>query len=292
MTTETTLPPQGEKLQKILAGAGLGSRREMERWITEGRISVNGVKATLGDRATVSDTIAVDGRLIKLDAYASGVRRIIAYNKPEGEICTRSDKEGRPTVFDKLPNLKGERWISIGRLDLNTSGLLLFTNDGELASRLMHPSYTIEREYAVRVMGTVTQQKVKNLFDGVELEDGKARFTDIVESGGTGINRWFHVCILEGRNREVRRLWESQELTVSRLKRVRFGSLIIPDGLRQGQFQELQKSDIDALATLVELPSAPSYHKKPTERLKKNEVKAKKVKGGRRPSPHAKQRSR
>lgn len=293
MTTETTLPPQGEKLQKILAGAGLGSRREMERWITDGRISVNGSKASLGDRATLADIITVDGRIIKLDAYASGIRRVIAYNKPEGEICSRMDKEGRPTVFDKLPRLKGERWIAIGRLDLNTSGLLLFTNDGELASRLMHPSHAIEREYAVRVMGEITQQKVKNLFDGVELEDGMARFTDIVDSGGTGINRWFHVCVLEGRNREVRRLWESQELTVSRLKRVRFGSLIIPDGLRQGQFQELEKADIDALASLVNLPPAPAHHKKPQDRLKKNEVKAKKTKvGARRFSPHPKKSSR
>ena len=274
MTTEDTLPPQGEKLQKILAGAGLGSRREMERWITDGRIMVNGRTASLGDRATPHDDISVDGRPVNLDTYSSGIRRVIAYNKPEGEICSRTDKEGRPTVFDKLPRLKGERWIAIGRLDLNTSGLLLFTTDGELASRLMHPSYTIEREYAVRVMGDVTKEKVQSLFNGVELEDGPARFTDIVDSGGSGINRWFHVCILEGRNREVRRLWESQGLTVSRLKRVRFGSLIIPDKLRQGQFQELGKNDIDELATLVQLPSAPAYVKTPQERMKKNEMKA------------------
>ena len=257
----------------------------MERWITDGRVMVNGSTATLGDRATPHDTISVDGRPVNLDTYTSGIRRVIAYNKPEGEICSRTDKEGRPTVFDKLPRLKGERWIAIGRLDLNTSGLLLFTTDGELASRLMHPSYTIEREYAVRVMGNVTKEKVENLFTGVELEDGMARFTDIVDSGGTGINRWFHVCILEGRNREVRRLWESQELTVSRLKRVRFGSLIIPDKLRQGQFQELGKNDIDELATLVQLPSAPAYVKTPQERMKKNEVKAPK-----RPRSHQKPR--
>lgn len=285
MSTEETLPPQGEKLQKILAGAGLGSRREMERWITEGRIMVNGKTAKLGDRATLHDDISVDGRPVKLDAYASGVRRVIAYNKPEGEICSRSDKEGRPTVFDRLPKLKGERWIAVGRLDLNTSGLLLFTNDGELASRLMHPSNSIEREYAVRVMGNVTQEKVTNLFNGVELEDGPARFTDIVDSGGTGINRWFHVCVLEGRNREVRRLWESQDLTVSRLKRVRFGSLIIPDKLRQGQFQELLKDDIDQLAAQVDLPPAPAYVKPPKERMSKNEVQATRKKGQRRSTP-------
>ena len=275
MNTETThsssepKQPSGEKLQKILAGAGLGSRREMERWITEGRITVNSQVANLGDRATTRDTITVDGKPIKLDGYTSGIRRIIAYNKPEGEICSRSDPDGRPTVFSKLPKIKGERWIAIGRLDLNTSGLLLFTNDGELASRLMHPSYTMEREYAVRVMGNITQEKVKNLYDGVELEDGPARFTDIVDSGGSGINHWFHVCILEGRNREVRRLWESQELTVSRLKRVRFGSVIMPEGLRAGNWQELDKAEIDKLAALVDLEPAKAYIKKPSERVEK-----------------------
>lgn len=276
MTIKETLPPQGEKLQKILAGVGLGSRREMERWISRGRVSVNGKKATLGDRASCLDAVSVDGRPVKLSAYAAGIRRVIAYNKPEGEICTRSDKEGRPTVFDKLPKLKGERWISIGRLDLNTSGLLMFTNDGELASRLMHPSNTVEREYAVRVMGEITPQKIKNLFTGVELEDGMARFTDIVDSGGTGINHWFHVCILEGRNREVRRLWESQDLKVSRLKRVRFGSMIIPNHLRQGHFQELKKQEINTLAALVNLPLAPSFHKNHQNRLKKTKFKPRK----------------
>ncbi|WP_263078680.1 23S rRNA pseudouridine(2605) synthase RluB [Endozoicomonas sp. Mp262] len=280
MSTEITIPstppqPQGEKLQKILAGAGLGSRREMERWISNGRITVNNQVAQLGDRATPRDTIAVDGRPVKLEAYTSGIRRVIAYNKPEGEVCTRSDPEGRPTVFNRLPKLKGERWIAIGRLDLNTSGLLLFTNDGELASRLMHPSHTIEREYAVRVMGNVTPEKVKRLYDGVELEDGPARFTDIVDSGGSGINHWFHVCILEGRNREVRRLWESQELTVSRLKRVRFGSTIMPEGLRVGQWQELGKPHIDELAALVDLEPAKAYVKTPSERAAKQPARPK-----------------
>ena len=293
MTTET-IPPQGEKLQKILAGAGLGSRREMERWISEGRVSVNGETAKLGDRATAEDKISVDGRPVKLETYASKVRRVIAYNKPEGEICTRTDPEGRPTVFDKLPRLHGERWIAIGRLDINTSGLLLFTTDGELANRLMHPSYQIEREYAVRVMGEVTERKVKNLFDGVELEDGPARFTDIVDSGGSGINRWFHVCLLEGRNREVRRLWESQELQVSRLKRVRFGNVIIPDHLRMGQWEELPQAEIDELAAIADLTPAPSA---PTKRAAPRQTKTG-LKGPRsrnnttstkkRPSPHKK----
>ncbi len=244
---------KGERLQKILARHGIGSRRQIESWIAEGRIEINGVKATLGLRVQRHDQVAIDGRGIHLSQEAT-TRRVIAYNKPEGEVCTRKDPEGRPTVFDRLPKIAGERWIAIGRLDINTSGLLLFTNDGELANRLMHPSYQIEREYAVRVFGEVTEQKVKNLFDGVELEDGMARFTDIVDAGNEGINRWFHVCILEGRNREVRRLWESQELAVSRLKRVRYGSTIIPDHLRQGKFAELEQKDVDALAELVKLP--------------------------------------
>ncbi|MGI9281507.1 MAG: 23S rRNA pseudouridine(2605) synthase RluB [Endozoicomonas sp.] len=294
MTTETT-PPQGEKLQKILAGAGLGSRREMERWISEGRITVNGEKASLGDRASAEDKIAVDGRPVKLETYASKIRRVIAYNKPEGEICSRHDPEGRPTVFDRLPKLQGERWIAIGRLDINTSGLILFTTDGELASRLMHPSYQVEREYAVRIMGNVTEKNVKNLFEGVELEDGPARFTDIVDSGGSGINRWFHVCLLEGRNREVRRLWESQELKVSRLKRVRFANVIIPDHLRMGQWEEVDKGEIDALADAVQLTPAPNA---PTRRASPRHTKTGlKITGARgnkpaaskkRPSPHKK----
>lgn len=289
MKTETPAPAsphhhQGEKIQKILAGAGLGSRREMERWISAGRISLNNQTASLGDRAGPKDTLAVDGRPVRLDAYTSGIRRVIAYNKPEGEICSRHDPQGRPTVFDRLPKLKGERWIAIGRLDLNTAGLLLFTTDGELASRLMHPSYTIEREYAVRVMGAITPEKVKRLYDGVELEDGPARFTDIVDAGGSGINHWFHVCLLEGRNREVRRLWESQELTVSRLKRVRFGSTIMPDGLRAGHWQELGKDQIDPLAALVSLPPAPAYVKTPEERLRQKTARPRVNRPVRRPS--------
>ena len=244
--------PSGERLQKAMARQGLGSRRQIEGWISEGRIQVNGEKATLGVRIQTGDQVALDGRAVHLKAEAT--RRVLAYNKPEGEVCTRTDPEGRPTVFDRLPKIAGERWIAIGRLDINTSGLLLFTTDGELANRLMHPSHQIEREYAVRVFGDVTEQKVKNLFTGVELEDGPARFTDIVDSRNEGINRWFHVCILEGRNREVRRLWESQDLSVSRLKRVRYGSAIIPDHLRQGRWVELDQAEVDGLAELVDLP--------------------------------------
>ncbi|MGY0215814.1 23S rRNA pseudouridine(2605) synthase RluB [Endozoicomonadaceae bacterium StTr2] len=248
------LAPEGEKLQKVLARAGLGSRRELERWIADGRVMVNDRTATLGDRVVDTDVVRVDGRPVKFQAEEHP-RRVLAFNKPEGLVCSRRDPEGRATVFDQLPNPGTGRWISIGRLDINTSGLLLFTNDGELANRLMHPSYTVEREYAVRVMGNVTEEHLHNMFTGVELEDGKARFTDIVESGGEGINRWFHVVIMEGRNREVRRLWESQGLQVSRLKRVRYGSLIIPDHLRVGRWTELEDKDINALAELVGLPA-------------------------------------
>ena len=279
-TKEQSATPTGERLQKALARQGLGSRRQIESWITEGRIHVNGEKATLGVRIQTGDQVALDGRAVHLKEQ--GNRRVIAYNKPEGEVCTRTDPEGRPTVFDRLPKIAGERWIAIGRLDINTSGLLLFTTDGELANRLMHPSHQIEREYAVRVFGEVTEQKVKNLFEGVELEDGPARFTDIVDSANEGINRWFHVCILEGRNREVRRLWESQDLTVSRLKRVRYGSTIIPDHLRQGRWIELEQADVDALADLVELPrvAAGPKTREDRQRTERQQRKRQHVKSG------------
>ncbi|MDD7806027.1 MAG: 23S rRNA pseudouridine(2605) synthase RluB [Endozoicomonas sp. (ex Botrylloides leachii)] len=281
-------PVLGEKLQKILAGAGLGSRRKMEQWIKNGRIMLNGKQATLGDRALPQDTVTVDNKTLKLDAYRSGIRRVIAYNKPEGEICTRSDPKGRPSVFDQLPRLKGERWIAIGRLDINTSGLLLFTTDGELANRLMHPSNTIEREYAVRVMGRATPDKIKRLVEGVELDDGPAHFTDIVSAGGSGINQWFHVCLLEGRNREVRRLWASQDLTVNRLKRVRFGNTFMPEGLRAGHWQELGKADIDGLSALVDLPPAKTYIKTPSERMAKQPKRSRVVTNKKSPSKAAK----
>lgn len=244
-----------ERVQKVLAKAGKGSRRDMERAIEEGRVKVNGEVAKLGDRVGPSDKLELDGRPIKVEEKR--VRRVLVYNKPEGEVCTRRDPEGRPTVFDRLPYLEGERWIVVGRLDLNTSGLLLFTNDGELANRLMHPSRQIDREYAVRVLGEVTPDHVEAMHAGVELEDGPARFTDIQEFGGSGANTWFHVVILEGRNREVRRLWESQGLKVSRLKRVRYGSVFLDADVRAGTWKELPKDEIDKLARLVELEPAP-----------------------------------
>lgn len=244
-----------EKLQKVLARAGFGSRREMEKAIADGRVRVNDRLATLGDRVSSQDRVALDERAVTLRDAEGVPRRVLMYNKPEGELCTRKDPEGRRTVFDRLPRLKGERWIAVGRLDINTSGLLLFTTDGELANRLMHPSTQVEREYAVRVMGEVKREHVTAMVDGVMLEDGPARFTDVQEFGGEGINTWFHVVILEGRNREVRRLWESQGLTVSRLKRVRYGNIFLDKRARAGEWVEMSQAEIDDLASLAGLES-------------------------------------
>ncbi len=235
--------PQDEKLQKVLARAGLGSRREMEREIEAGNVKVNDRPASLGDRVGPSDKIFYKGQRVLFHA-ATSRRRVILYNKPEGEICSRSDPEGRRTVYDSLPSLKGERWISVGRLDFNTSGLLLFTNDGELANKLMHPSSVIDREYLVRIQGAVDDEMKQALLEGVLLEDGVARFTDIVEGAGEGRNRWFYCVVMEGRNREVRRLWESQGVKVSRLKRVRYGNIFIPSHVRVGQWMELSEREI------------------------------------------------
>ncbi|WP_027967705.1 23S rRNA pseudouridine(2605) synthase RluB [Halomonas halocynthiae] len=246
--------PPTEKLQKVLARAGLGSRREMEGVIAEGRIKVNGKVASLGDRIEMRDQVTLDDRPVGLRSVDDVPRRVIMYNKPEGELCTRKDPEGRRTVFDRLPRLKGERWIVIGRLDINTSGLLLFTTDGELANRLMHPSTEVEREYAVRVMGQVEKQHITAMTDGVMLDDGPARFTDVQEFGGEGINTWFHVVIMEGRNREVRRLWESQELTVSRLKRVRYGNIFLDKRVKLGEWVELNQDEVDDLSAMAGLP--------------------------------------
>lgn len=247
--------PQGEKLQKLLARLGLGSRRQLEEIIKTGRISINGKVASLGDRALLSDEIRVDGRLVRLKAEREKRRRIIAYYKPEGEICSTSDPEGRPTVFDRLPKLTGDRWVMVGRLDINSSGLLLFTNDGELAHRLMHPSSEVVREYAVRVLGDVSPEIITNLTRGVVLDDGMARFDDIKEGGGTGVNKWYHVTIKEGRKREVRRMFESQNLKVSRLIRTRYGTTILPKELKTGRFIELDAKAIDALVQSVGLRS-------------------------------------
>jgi 23S rRNA pseudouridine2605 synthase len=244
-----------EKIQKVLAAAGLGSRRELEGWISDGRINVNGQPAKLGDRITESDKVSVDGRLVQLVKSQSQRTRVILYHKPEGQICTRADPENRPTVFDRLPMIRNGRWITIGRLDFNTSGLLILTNDGELANRLMHPSTEIEREYAVRVQGEVDKAMLSRLKKGVELDDGPAHFDDISDAGGEGTNHWYHVIVRQGRNRLVRRLWESQDIRVSRLIRVRFGTLTLPRMLPKGRWDELEKEQINALKKQVGLSS-------------------------------------
>ena len=242
-----------EKLQKVLARVGLGSRRYMEEVIAAGRVSVNGQVAQVGERIEPGDELRIDGRKVQFQIEDEIRRRVLIYYKPEGEICSRNDPENRPTVFEQLPQIQGDRWVMVGRLDINSTGLLLFTNDGELANRLMHPSNEIEREYAVRVMGEVTPQLKNNMLKGVMLDDGPAKFESFTEIGGDGINRWFQVVVKEGRNREVRRIFESQGLKVSRLLRTRYGTVILPRELRTGRWMELDKNDIDNLTKSVEL---------------------------------------
>ncbi len=244
---------QGERLQKKLATAGFGSRREIERWISDKRLKINGRIAELGDRVNEEDRISLDDRPLSQKRLSNIQDKVIIYNKPEGELVTRSDPEGRPTVFSRLPKLEKGRWIAIGRLDINSAGLLIFTTNGELANRLMHPSKQIEREYAVRVMGKITNEMVEELVTGVELEDGTARFEDIVESGGEGINRWFHVVIMEGRKREVRRLWEAVGAKVNRLKRVRYGCVILDSSVKVGQWRELDSKEQQELMEMAGL---------------------------------------
>lgn len=244
-----------EKLQKVLARAGHGSRREIESMIAAGRVSVDGKIATLGDRVESSKSlkIRIDGHLVSIAESATEVCRVLTYYKPEGELCTRSDPEGRPTVFDRLPRLRGSRWIAVGRLDVNTCGLMLFTTDGELANRLMHPSREVEREYAVRVFGQVDDDKIRQLSKGVQLEDGPAAFKTLKFGGGEGINQWYNVTLTEGRNREVRRLWEAVGVQVSRLMRVRYGDITLPKGLPRGGWTELDLPAVNYLRNLVEL---------------------------------------
>ncbi len=243
----------GERIQKVLANAGFGSRRELERLIEAGQVRVNGRVARLGDRITPEDRVMVGRRKVGAWRLQPRGQRTIAYNKPEGELVTRHDPGGRPTVFPRLPKLKGGRWIAVGRLDINTSGLLLFTTDGELANRLMHPAQQIEREYAVRVLGEVSDEMLRQLVNGVELEDGPARFEEIVASGGSGSNRWFHVVIMEGRKREVRRLWEAVGARVSRLKRVRFGPVMLENRLPAGKWRDLTAEEERALREMAGL---------------------------------------
>ena len=278
---ESIVEDKGQKLQKVLANLGLGSRRKMERWIEEGRVTVDGSVATLGDRVHAGQALRLDGKPLEVDA-AEQVR-VLLYHKPVREVCSRDDPEGRKTVFERLPKLKSGRWISVGRLDFNTSGVLLFTTDGALANALMHPSSAIEREYLVRVMGRVDEPMLERLKDGVELDDGPARFSDIQEGGGDGINRFFYVVLMEGRNREVRRLWESQGTTVSRLKRVRYGEVFLPSKLKKGQWLELPQRDVDVIYQMAGLPTkeVASLSKKDLERRQRFAKKGQRVAGRR-----------
>ena len=240
-----------ERLQKLIANAGYGSRRWAERLIEQGRVSLNNHDIKLGDKATLNDKVKIDGRLIDLKRYAETETKVLILNKQAGFICSTKDAEGRKSVFDLLP--ENSRWIMVGRLDLNTSGLLLFTNNGELANKLMHPSAQIDREYAVRVLGKVKEEHIKKLTNGVELEDGFAKFHKVTQGGGEGANRWYRVVIREGRKREVRRLWEFLDFKVSRLIRIRFGDIRLPDKLRANQSEYLKPNQVQALLNSVNL---------------------------------------
>jgi 23S rRNA pseudouridine2605 synthase len=242
----------------VLAQAGIGSRREMEEWIVAGRISVNGVTATLGQSVVPSDRIKIGGRLVNVRFTSARVPRVVLYHKPEGEIVSRDDPDGRPSVFAALPRIRSGRWIAVGRLDFNTSGLLLFTTSGELANRLMHPSSELVREYAVRVLGELTPEAQQQLLNGVELDDGPASFASIDEAGGEGANRWYRVTLFEGRNREVRRLFEAVGCTVSRLIRIRYGPFTLPPQLKRGRVRELEESEVKALQSALEKSIKPA----------------------------------
>ncbi|TRX00789.1 pseudouridine synthase [Candidatus Methylobacter oryzae] len=238
---------EGERIQKVLARGGIGSRREIERWIDEGRLKINGKPVGLGERLKEGDYLQINDRVVHWEKFVEQPTRVLLYHKPVGEVVTRRDPEGRPVVFTQLPKLAVSRWIAVGRLDINTSGLLLVTNNGELANRLMHPSTQVEREYAVRILGEVSEATIEKLKQGVELEDGKAKFDDIWFSGGEGANKWYNVTVVEGRNRLVRRLWESQELVVSRLMRVRYGPVVLPERLKAHSFYELTDKELELL---------------------------------------------
>lgn len=237
---------ESQKLQKVLADLGKGSRREIEEWILAGRVSVNGLPAHLGQRVGAEDRIKVNGKPVVLKTSKKPAR-VILYHKPEGEIVSRQDPEGRPSVFDHLPPMKTGRWVAIGRLDFNTSGLLLFTDNGELANRLMHPRYAVEREYAVRLLGQLSEEQIEELCDGILLEDGLARFGKVEDAGGEGANHWYRVTLNEGRNREVRRMFELLGLTVSRLIRVRYGPIALPRDLHRSDWKDLSPAEVAAL---------------------------------------------
>lgn len=255
LPSKRVLQPEADspKLHKVLAQAGLGSRLEMEQLILEGRISVNGEPAHIGQRIQFGDTIKVNGKPVRV-RIAPPPPRVLAYHKPAGEVVTHEDPQNRPTVFRRLPRLQTGKWQSVGRLDLNTEGLLLLTNSGELANRLMHPRFGLQREYAVRVLGALSGEEKQRLLDGVKLDDGMAQFASIEDGGGEGANCWYRVTIGEGRNREVRRMFEAVGHAVSRLIRIRYGAMVLPRGLKRGVWLELDHRDIDRLTTAAGMP--------------------------------------
>ena len=282
-----------ERIHKVLARAGVGSRRAIERMIDEKRVQLNGKIAKLGDSLGRHDSVRVDGKPVKVETAFTQGRRVIAYHKPEGEVCTASDPEGRPTVFDRLPEPGQGRWIMVGRLDVNTAGLLLFTTDGDLAHRLMHPSSGVDREYAVRVKGQVDDDMIKRLKQGVELEDGPAKFTDVQRSveDGDGSNHWYYCVLMEGRHREARRLWESQGTIVSRLRRVRYGCIFLPKRLRSGRWEELDQRAVNDLADMVGVERREVPQKTPDQLIKERRIIGKKVNPSRIRASRPKRRS-
>ena len=244
---------QAPRLQKALAEMGHGSRRQIEQWIADGRVSVNGEPARLGQRVEPGDAVALDGK--PLSGHRPATSRVLVLNKPEGLVCTRRDPEGRRTVFDSLPRLRQGRWIAVGRLDIATTGLLVLTNDGALAHRMMHPSTGLDREYAVRAYGRLDDAWMQRLIDGVVIDGERYAFTDLRYYDGSGRNHWYHVALMDGKNRAVRKLFERAGLTVSRLKRVRFGPIVLPATLSRGRFTELGRADLKTLYDLLKLPA-------------------------------------
>lgn len=239
---------QGERLQKALAQAGVGSRREMEEWIADGRVTVNGEVATLGRRVLDGDIVRVDRRVVHIETRGDSLPRVLLYHKQEGEIVSRDDPEKRTSVFDKLPKLRGQKWIAIGRLDFNTSGLLIFTTSGDLANHLMHPRFEVEREYAVRVQGKMTEEQMRQMVrQGLELDDGPVKFVKLTDEGGEGFNHWYRLVLKEGRNRVVRRTFDALGLPVSRLMRVRFGIVNLPPRVKRGMLAELGPGEVSAI---------------------------------------------
>ncbi|MCS6764006.1 MAG: rRNA pseudouridine synthase [Candidatus Protistobacter heckmanni] len=243
---ELTAEDDAPKLHKVLADAGIGSRRDMEDLILQGRVSVNGLPAHIGQRILATDQVRINGKIVQ-HKLPSKPPRLLLYHKPAGEIVSQSDPEGRPTVFDNLPRIKLGKWIAVGRIDFNTEGLLLFTTSGDLANRFMHPRYGVEREYAVRTIGEISEASRQSLLNGIELGDGTANFLRMADGGGEGLNHWYHVALAEGRNREVRRMFEAVGLTVSRLLRTRYGEFILPRGLKRGRYEELPQEAVKAL---------------------------------------------